>query len=101
MNQTERRTTTESVVTVCASKKHRPTNLSRPKIAGMSLVAERPHKYGSAILIRDDLNVENVYERVQGIVELTIVMSGVVVLYTSHQTTSFRSQHSDTETFHT
>ena len=51
-----------------------------PKIAGMSLVAERPHKYGSTILIRDDLKVENVYERVQGTVEIiTIVMSGVVV----------------------
>ena len=51
------------------------------QIAGMSLVAERPHnKYGSAILIRDDLKVDNVYERVQGTVELiTIVMSGVVV----------------------
>ena len=47
----------------------------------MSLVAERPHnKYGSVILIRDDLKVDNVYERVQRIVELiTIVMSGVVV----------------------
>ena len=47
----------------------------------MSLVAERPHnKYGSAILIRDDLKVENVYERVQGTVELImIVMSGVSV----------------------
>ena len=57
------------------------TKLSRPKIAGMPLVVERPHnKYGSTILIRDDLKVKNVYERVQGTVELiTIVMSGVVV----------------------
>ena len=49
----------------------------------MSLVPERPHnKYGSAILIRDDLKVDNVYERVQGAVELiTIVMSRVVVHY--------------------
>ena len=47
----------------------------------MSLVAEGPHhKHGSAILIRDDLKAENVYDRVQGTVELiTIVMSGVVV----------------------
>ena len=47
----------------------------------MSLVVERPHnQYGSAILIREDLNVENVYKRVYGTVELiTIVMSGVVV----------------------
>ena len=37
----------------------------------MLLVAERPHnRYGSAILIRDDLKVANFYERVQGIVEI-------------------------------
>ena len=66
---------------LCLQETHRPTNLTRPKIAGMSLVAEHPHnKYGSAILIRDDLKVDNFYERVQGTVELiTIVMSGIVV----------------------
>ena len=50
-------------------------------MAGMSLIAERPHnKYGSAILIRHDIKVENVYERVQGTVELiTIGMFGVVM----------------------
>ena len=66
---------------ICIQGTHRPTNLSWPKIAGMSLVAARPHnKYGSAILIREDLQVENVYERVQWTVELTtIVMSGIVV----------------------
>ena len=49
---------------LCLQETHRPTNLSTPKIAGMPLVAERPHnKYGSAILIRDDLKVDNVYER--------------------------------------
>ena len=38
------------------------------------------NRYGSAILIRDNLKDENVYERLQGTVELTtIVMSGVVV----------------------
>ena len=63
---------------------HRPTNFSRPKIVGMLLVYERPppshNKYGIAILIRDDLKVDNVYERVQGTVEvITIVMSGVVM----------------------
>ena len=47
----------------------------------MSLVVERPHhKYGSAILIRNDLMVKKIYERVQGTVEIiTIVMPGVVV----------------------
>ena len=68
---------------LCLQETHISTHLSRPKIAGMSLVAERPHnKYGSAILIRDNLKVDNIYERVQGTVELiTIVMSGVVVHY--------------------
>ena len=51
---------------LCLQETHRPTTLSRPKIAGMSLMAERPHnKYGNAILIRDDLKDDNVYERVQ------------------------------------
>ena len=65
---------------MCLQETHIHTHLSMPNIAGMSLLAERPHKYGSSssILIRDDLKVENVYERVQGIVEL-IGMSGVVV----------------------
>ena len=50
---------------LCLPETHRPTNLSRPKITGMSLVAERSHnKYGSDILISDDLKVDNVYERV-------------------------------------
>ena len=66
---------------LCLQETHRTPNLSRPKIAGMPLVAERPHnKYGYAIFNREDLKAENVYERVQGTVELiTIAMSGVVV----------------------
>ena len=65
---------------LCLQETHRSTNLPRPKIAGMSLVVERPHnKYGSAILIRNDLKVKKIYERIQGTVELiTIVMPGVV-----------------------
>ena len=65
---------------LCLLETHRSTNLPRPKIAGMSLVVERPHsKYGSAILIRNDLKVKKIYERVQGTFEIiTIVMSGVV-----------------------
>ena len=66
---------------LCLQETHRSTNLPRPTIAGISLVVERPHsKYGSAILIRNDLKVKNIYERVKGTVELiTIVMPGVVV----------------------
>ena len=48
---------------LCLQETHRSTNLPRPKIAGMSLVVERPHsKYGSAILIRYDLKVKKIYE---------------------------------------
>ena len=37
---------------LCLQERHRSTNLPRPKIAGMSLVVERPHsKYGSAMLL--------------------------------------------------
>ena len=54
---------------LCLQETNRPANLSMPKIAGMLIVAERSHnRYGSAILIRDDLKVDNVYERVQGTV---------------------------------
>ena len=42
---------------LCLYETHIPTNISRPKIARMSLVAQRPHKYGSAILIRDDMTI--------------------------------------------
>ena len=66
---------------LCLQETHRSTNLPRPKTAGMSLVVKRPHnKYGSAILIRNNLKVKKIYERVQRTVEIiTIVMSGVVV----------------------
>ena len=73
-----------SEICLCLQETHRPTNLLLTEnIDGMLLVAERPHnQYDSDLLIRDDLKVENVYERVQGTVELiTIVMPGVVVHY--------------------
>ena len=66
---------------LCLQETHRSNNLPRPKIAGMSLVVERPHnKYDNPILIRNGLKVNKIYERVKGTVEIiTIVMSGVVV----------------------
>ena len=65
---------------LCLQETHRSTNLPRPEIAEMSLVVEPPHKYGRTILIRNDLKVKKIYERVQGTVEIiTIVMSGGVV----------------------
>ena len=55
------------------------TNISRHKIAGMSLVAERhQNKYGSAIVMREGIKVENVYERVQGNLEITTIVVVVV-----------------------
>ena len=66
---------------LCLQETHRSTNLPRPKIAGMSLVVECPHnKYGSAILIQNDLKMKKINERVQGTVEIiTIVMSGIII----------------------
>ena len=66
---------------LCLQETHRGDDSFRPKIDGMSLVAESPHKkYGSAILFRDDLRVEKISVRTLGTVELlTIVMPGVVV----------------------
>ena len=63
---------------LCLQETH---HLPRPKIAGMSLVVECPHnKYGSAILIRNDLKVKKIYERIQRTVEIiTIALPGVVV----------------------
>ena len=40
---------------------HRAPHLARPKITGMTLIAEQPHiKYGTAILIRSDLKLKSV-----------------------------------------
>ena len=68
---------------------HRPTNLPNPKIAGISLVAELPHKKcGSAILIRGDLKVENIYERVHGTVEIITIVMPVVVVHSVYKSSN-------------
>ena len=66
---------------LCLQETHRGADSFRSQMDGMSLVAESPHKkYGSAVLIRDDLKVEKISVRTLGTVELlTIVMPGVVV----------------------
>ena len=66
---------------LCLQDTHRSTNLPRPKIAVMSLVVERPHnRYGSDILIRNNLKVKKINERVKGTVGIiTVLMPGVVV----------------------
>ena len=59
------------------------------------MLAERPHnKYVGAIFIRDDLKVENVYERVHetGTEIITIVMHGVVV-HSVYNTSNDQLEH--------
>ena len=47
---------------LCLQETHRAPHLVRPNKAGMTLISERPHiKYGSAILIRNDLKVKSLY----------------------------------------
>ena len=66
---------------LCLQETHRAPHLGRPKITGMTLVAERPYiEYGSAILIRSDLKVKGVSVLMQDNVELiSIEMPGVVL----------------------
>ena len=66
---------------LCLQETHIATHLARPKIPGMTLIAERSHiKYGSAILIRSDLKVKGVSVSEQDNVELiSIELPGVVV----------------------
>ena len=46
---------------LCLQETHRGTRKARPRIPGMTPVAERHHdKYGSAIYIRDDLKVKSI-----------------------------------------
>ena len=46
---------------VCLQETHISQTQARPRIPGMSLVAERPHnKYVSAVFIRDDLKIKGI-----------------------------------------
>ena len=46
---------------LCLQETHRGARKARPRIHGMTLIAERPHdKYGSAIFIRDDMKVKSI-----------------------------------------
>ena len=46
---------------LCLKETHRGARKARPRNPGVTLVAERPHdKYGSAILIRDDMKVKSI-----------------------------------------
>ena len=67
---------------LCLQETHRSSDYTRPKIAGMALVAERPHnKYGSAgFFVRKDLKVNSISVCKQRTAELiTVEMPGVSV----------------------
>ena len=66
---------------LCHKETHRGERKARPRIPGMTLVAERPHdKYESAIFIRDDLKVKSISVIAANHVEvITAEPPGVVV----------------------
>ena len=46
---------------LCLQETHRAKDQARPKISGMTLVAERPHnKHGSSVFVRDGLKVNSI-----------------------------------------
>ena len=60
---------------LCLQETHRGARKARPRIPGMTLVAERPHdKYGSVIFIRDDLKVNSISVTAANHVELPDVV---------------------------
>ena len=66
---------------LCLQETHGGARKVRPRIPGMTIVAERPHdKYGSAIFIRDDLKVKSISVTATNHVEvITAELRDVVV----------------------
>ena len=66
---------------LCLHETHRAKDQARPKIPGMTLVAERPHnKHGSSVFVRDGLKVNSISVCEEENVEfITVELPGVVV----------------------
>ena len=66
---------------LCLQETHRAKDPARPKIPGMTLVAERPHnKHGSSVFVRDGLKVNSISVCEEENVEfITVELPGVVV----------------------
>ena len=66
---------------LCLQETHRAKDQARPKIPGMTLVAEHPHnKHGSSVLVRDGLKVNSISVCEEENVEfITVELPGVVV----------------------
>ena len=65
---------------LCLQETHRAKSQARPKIPGMTLVAERPHnKHGSSVFVRDGLKVNSISVCEEENVEfITVELPGVV-----------------------
>ena len=64
----------------------RAPHLARPKITGITLIAEQPHiKYGRAFLIRSDLKVKGVSVWEQDNVELITIGMPVIVVHSVYK----------------
>ena len=68
---------------LCLQETHRGARKARPRIPGMTLVAEHPHaKYGSTIFIRDNLKVKSISVTAANHVEvITAELPDVVIHY--------------------
>ena len=65
---------------------HRGARKARPRITGITLVAERPHdKYGSAIFIRDDLKMKSISVSAAYLVEVITAELPDVVVHSVHK----------------
>ena len=65
---------------LCLQETHRSKDQARSRIPGIALVAERPHKHGISVFIRDGMKVNNITVCEEGNVELiTVELSGVIV----------------------
>ena len=65
---------------LCLQETHRAKDQGRPKIPGMTLVAERPHKHGSSVFVSDGLKVNSIYVcEKENVVLITVELPGVVV----------------------
>ena len=65
---------------LCLQETHQAKDQARPKITGMTLVPERPHKHGISVFVRDGLQVISISVCEEENAELiTVELPGVVV----------------------
>ena len=71
---------------LCLQETHRGAIKARPRIPGMTLVAEHPHdRYGSATFIRDDLKVNSISATAVNHVEMITTRLPDVVVHSVYK----------------